>query len=252
MELYGLIGKTLSHSFSKQYFEEKFSKLGLNDCAYELFPLETIEEIKNLIVKHPNLKGLNVTIPYKESVIPFLDELDESAKAIGAVNCIKIGEQNAKKHLKGFNTDAFGFQQSIKPFLEPQHEKALILGTGGAAKAIEYVLNKIGVPTWNVTRYKKDGITNQFTYDELNAAILPHFKLIVNCTPVGMSPNENDCPALPYEAIESDFLLYDLVYNPELTLFLKKGKEKGAVCINGLSMLYHQADEAWKIWRNNN
>ncbi|MFY8186256.1 MAG: shikimate dehydrogenase family protein, partial [Bacteroidia bacterium] len=238
MELYGLIGKTLSHSFSKNYFEEKFTKLGLTDYSYELFPLENIEEIKNLIASQRNLKGLNITIPYKERVIPFLDELDGSAKAIGAVNCIKISEQNGKKFLKGFNTDAFGFQQSIKPFLEPQHEKALILGTGGAAKAIEYVLNKIGVPTWNVTRNKKEGIAQQFTYDDLNASIIPHFKLIVNCTPIGMSPNENDCPALPYEAIESDYLLYDLVYNPELTLFLKKGKEKDAVCINGLSMLY--------------
>ena len=250
MELYGLIGKTLSHSFSKNYFEEKFTKLGLTDYSYELFPLENIEEIKNLIASQPNLKGLNITIPYKERVIPFLDELDGSAKAIGAVNCIKISEQNGKKFLKGFNTDAFGFQQSIKPFLEPQHEKALILGTGGAAKAIEYVLNKIGVPTWNVTRNKKEAIAQQFTYDDLNASIIPHFKLIVNCSPIGMSPNENDCPALPYEAIESDYLLYDLVYNPELTLFLKKGKEKGAVCINGLSMLYHQADEALRIWRS--
>ena len=137
MELYGLIGKTLSHSFSKNYFEEKFTKLGLTDYSYELFPLENIEEIKNLIASKPNLKGLNITIPYKERVIPFLDELDESAKAIGAVNCIKISEQNGKKFLKGFNTDAFGFQQSIKPFLEPQHEKALILGTGGAAKDIK-------------------------------------------------------------------------------------------------------------------
>lgn len=248
MKQYGLIGKRLSHSFSKKYFEEKFNKLSLKNNSYDLFELSAISDFPALVKSHPDLLGLNVTIPYKETVLAFLDEFDESAMQIGAVNCIKITRTNGNTHLKGYNTDAFGFQQSIKPFLEPQHERALILGNGGSAKAVAYVLNKIGIPTWNVTRVKIEGIANQFTYEELNFDLLKHFKLIINCTPVGMSPASDVSPALPYEAIESDFLLYDLIYNPEETLFIKQGKSRSAVCINGLSMLYHQADEAWRIW----
>jgi len=249
MRQFGLIGKKLGHSYSKTYFEEKFNKLGISDCSYELFRLESIDEFPGIIESHTDLKGLSVTIPYKESIIPFLDSLDESAKETGAVNCIKVDTINGKKTLTGFNTDAFGFKQSIKPFLEPQHDKALILGTGGASKAVEYVLKQIGVNCFLVSRNKNDAKENYFTYDQLNEQnIIDHFKLIINTTPLGMYPDVNACPNISFDSIGPQHLLYDLVYNPEQTLFLKKGKEKGAVAINGLSMLYHQADKAWEIW----
>ncbi len=243
---FGLIGEKLSHSFSKIYFENKFKELNLIENEYNLYPLKSIEELHQLLSKETNLVGLNVTIPYKESVLDFLDELDNEAKNINAVNCIKIFNQNGYFKLKGYNTDAYGFRQSIKPFLESQHEKALLLGSGGAAKAVEYVLKTLGIIVFSVTRNKTQ--ENQFTYDELTSDILNQFKLIVNCTPVGMYPKIEEFPKIPYEAIKSDYLLYDLIYNPEETIFLKKGKENGAVCINGSSMLYHQADEAWRIW----
>lgn len=243
---FGLIGEKLNHSFSKIYFENKFKEMNLINHEYNLYPLKSIDELNEILSKEMNLLGLNVTIPFKEVVINYLDELDNEAKSINAVNCIKIKNQNGNLKLKGFNTDAYGFRQSIKPFLESQHEKALILGSGGAAKAVEYVLNKLGIIVFTVTRNKTK--ENQFTYEELTPEIMNHFKLLINCTPVGMFPNTSDFPDIPYETIKSDFLLYDLIYNPEETIFLKKGKEKGAVCINGLSMLYHQADEAWRIW----
>jgi shikimate dehydrogenase len=243
---FGLIGEKLDHSFSKIYFENKFNELNLKDHEYNLYPLKSINEFHQLLVSEPNLIGINVTIPFKEVVINYLDELDKEAKNINAVNCIKIINQNDNLKLKGFNTDAFGFRQSLKPFLESQHEKALLLGTGGAAKAVEYVLNTLGISVFSVTRNKTK--ENQFNYEELTADIMNHFKLIVNCTPVGMYPKTDEFPQIPYEAVQSDFLLYDLIYNPQETMFLKKGKEQGAVCINGSSMLYHQADEAWRIW----
>ena len=243
---FGLIGKKLGHSFSKNYFEKKFAELQLTDHEYHLFELENLSEFKSLISNEKELVGLNVTIPYKEGIIAYLDELDETASVVNAVNCIKIIRADHKIFLKGYNPDVFGFKQSLKPFLEPQQERALLLGTGGASKAVKHVLESFGIAVWEVSRNKTK--ENQFTYEELNEELINHFKLIVNATPIGMYPNNNDCPAIPYDAIERDFLLYDLVYNPEETLFLKKGKEKGAVCINGLSMLYHQADEAWRIW----
>ncbi len=251
MRQFGLIGKKLGHSYSKTYFEEKFSKLGISNCSYDLFRLESIDEFMGIIESNPDLKGLSVTIPYKESVIPFLDELDKSASETGAVNCIKVDTVNGKKKLTGYNTDAFGFQQSIKPFLEPQHDKALILGTGGASKAIEYVLKQIGVNCFFVSRTNELQKENYFTYEQVNEQkITDHFKLIVNCTPLGMYPDVDACPNISFDSIGPQHLLYDLVYNPEQTLFLKKGKEKGAVAINGLSMLYHQADKAWEIWNS--
>lgn len=255
LESYGLIGYPLSHSFSKKYFTEKFEKEQLNDHVYHLFPIEKIDEFPELIRKHPDLCGLNVTIPYKESIIPFLDELDETAKEIGAVNCIRIlkdPDASSQKKLIGYNTDAFGFRQSIKPFLETQHDRALILGTGGASKAVYYVLKTIGIDCYFVTRTKiisNQLITkNEFSYEELNEYVLSAFKLIVNTTPVGMYPNVNDAPAIPYEFITPSHLLYDLVYNPAETEFLKRGKEMGASTLNGLSMLHQQAEEAWRIW----
>ncbi|MGZ4118699.1 MAG: shikimate dehydrogenase family protein [Bacteroidia bacterium] len=262
-KLYGLIGYPLTHSFSKKYFTEKFEKENIADSTYELFPIVSIDLLPQLIKDNPNLRGLNVTIPYKESVIPFLDELDETAKIVGAVNCIKMepglpagqtGNKDQKSRLTGFNTDVFGFRQSIKPFLENHHERALIMGTGGASKAVEFVLKEIGIDCYFVSRDKNEvsGIRYQdkkiFSYDELNEYVLNAFKLIVNTTPVGMFPNINEAPQLPYDLISPSHLLYDLVYNPAETEFLKRGKEKGALIVNGLSMLHQQAEEAWRIW----
>jgi shikimate dehydrogenase len=255
LQSYGLIGYPLSHSFSKKYFTEKFEKEQLKDHEYHLFPIEQIEELPVLIKKYPALKGLNVTIPYKERFIPFLDELDETAKEIGAVNCIKIlpdPERESGKYLKGYNTDAFGFRQSIKPFLQAHHERALILGTGGASKAVHYVLKTIGTDCYFVTRTKiidNSLITkNEFSYEELNEHVISAFKLIVNTTPVGMSPHVNEAPAIPYEFLTPSHLLYDLVYNPPETEFLRRGRQMGTAVINGLSMLHQQAEEAWRIW----
>ena len=248
---YGLIGSPLTHSFSKKYFTEKFEKENISDCIYDLFPIESIDKLPQLIKDHPDLLGLNVTIPYKESVLPFLDELDETAKIVGAVNCIKIesGIRYQVSRLKGYNTDVFGFRQSIKPFLENHHERALILGTGGASKAVHYVLKEIGIDCYFVTRHKtQDASIKTFIYDELNENMINAFKLIVNTTPLGMFPDVNNAPQIPYEFISSSHLLYDLVYNPAETEFLKRGKEKGALIVNGLSMLQQQAEEAWRIW----
>jgi shikimate dehydrogenase len=239
---FGLIGKSLSHSFSRSYFEKKFIENELNDHFYKNFELETIEQFSN-VLKTQNLKGLNVTNPYKESVIPFLDELSIGAKEIGAVNCINI--VNGKTI--GYNTDAYGFGQSIKPFLDTTHGRALILGTGGASKAVAYALKKIGVEVFFATSSNKKN-TNTFFYDEINEGMMSAFKLIINTTPLGLYPNINEAPALPYHLFTDKHLAYDLIYNPEQTLFLKQAKEKGAVTINGLSMLHLQAQKSWEIW----
>lgn len=246
---YGLIGYPLSHSFSKKYFTEKFEKENITDAEYSLFPIESIEMLPDLIKNDPFLGGLNITIPYKESVIPFLTEIDPVAKAIGAVNCIKIGQPGTgNEKLTGYNTDVFGFRQSIKPFIETQHERALILGTGGASKAVHHVLKEIGIDCYFVTREKEHNRPKTFSYDELTDYIISAFKLIVNTTPLGMHPAINEFPQLPYGAISKGHLLYDLVYNPAETEFLKQGKQQGASVVNGLSMLHQQADEAWRIW----
>jgi len=249
-KLFGLIGFPLSHSFSKKYFEEKFTKDNLNDCKYNLYPLESLELFPTLISNNLSLKGLNVTIPYKETIIPYLTTLDETAKQVGAVNCIKINQLPDYTHeLIGYNTDVFGFRQSIKPFLESKHNRALILGTGGSAKAVEYVLKEIGIDCYFITRNKtKESVQNSFSYDELNENIISAFKLIINATPVGMFPNVNIAPDLPYQYITKEHLLYDLIYNPAETEFIKQGKLKGASTVNGLSMLYQQAEESWRIW----
>jgi shikimate dehydrogenase len=243
---YGLIGYPLSHSFSGRYFNEKFEKEQIRDASYELFPLENIADFPGLLKKNPGLLGLSVTIPHKEKIIPFLDELDPIAKAVAAVNCIRIDAQGKKT---GFNTDVFGFRQSIKPFLEMQHEKALILGTGGASKAVHYVLKEIGIDCYFVSR-KKTGAPGEkiFSYEELNDYAMNVFKLIVNTTPLGMFPDIENKPQLPYQALTPAHLLYDLVYNPAETAFLKAGKADGAKTVNGLSMLQQQAEEAWRIW----
>lgn len=244
----GLIGKSLSHSFSKSYLEEKFIKENKSDFLYSNFDLENLDTFPELILKH-HLSGLNVTKPYKESIIPFLNELDVTAKEIGAVNCVKITWENNTPFLKGYNTDYYGFAQSIKPFLEPIHQKALILGTGGASKAIAYALKNVGIDVYYVTSSEKKA-ANYFHYSELNQYVLNAFKLIVNCTPLGMYPKTTVCPDIPFQYLTPEHLLYDLIYNPEETLFLQKGKAQGAVTINGLNMLKLQADKAWEIWHS--
>lgn len=243
---FGLLGKSLSHSFSKSYFEEKFKKENLNGFTYSNFDLENLDSLSQ-IIENNNIKGLNVTIPYKEKIIALLNDIDPVAREIGAVNCIKVSKENNRLFLKGFNTDYYGFGQSIKPFLEPIHQRALILGTGGASKAIYYALRNVGVEVYFVTTGEKKA-SNYFHYSELNEHVLNAFKLIVNCTPLGMYPKTEALPDIPYQYITNQHLLYDLIYNPEATLFLKKGKEKGAVTINGLNMLKLQADKAWEIW----
>jgi shikimate dehydrogenase len=241
--LLGLIGFPLGHSFSKKYFTEKFQKENISDFEYLNFEIDSIDKLEEIIKSNPNLLGLNVTIPYKETVIPKLNSVDEIAKEIGAVNTIKITSEG---HLLGFNTDWLGFSKSLKPFLEPIHERALILGTGGASKAVAYALEKLGVQTIFVSR-KAVG-KNQLAYSDINENLLKHFLLIVNTTPVGTFPAIDEAPEIDCSGLSSNHLVYDLIYNPQQTLFLKKAKEKGATAINGLDMLKIQAEEAWKIF----
>lgn len=247
MKQFGLIGFPLEHSFSKKYFSKKFEKENI-DAQYELYELPHIEEFTHLI-QSANLSGLNVTIPHKQNVIPFLDMIDETAAQIGAVNVIQFICSDNKTLLKGFNTDVIGFIRSISPKLKEYHTKALILGTGGAAKAIEYGLKKLGLEVTYVSRVAKIG---QLTYQELNEQILLDNLLIVNASPVGTFPKMNECPEIPYQFLTQKHLLFDAVYNPSETLFLKKGKENGADTLNGETMLIGQAEAAWKIWNNIN
>ncbi|WP_346237088.1 shikimate dehydrogenase [Niabella insulamsoli] len=242
MNLYGLIGMPLAQSFSKKYFTEKFEKEGIEHAAYELFPLEGIDLLKGLLSRHPDLKGLNVTIPYKEEVLPFLHSLDADAAEIGAVNCIKINDGR----LKGFNTDAPAFETSLMPLLESHHKKALILGTGGAAKAVLHILNKLGIEYAFVSR--QPGA--DFVYEDLNEATLAAYPLIINATPLGSFPKVDTAPAIPYEYLTARNYLYDLVYNPAMTLFLQKGAAKGALIKNGYEMLVGQAELSWEIWND--
>ncbi len=244
MKVYGLLGFPLSVSFSKKYFTEKFEKEKLTDCVFELFPISSIESFPKLIEQYRNLKGLAVTIPHKQAVIPFLTHLDFTAKEIGAVNCIKI---NGSK-LTGFNTDALGFKASFEPLLQPHHKKALVLGTGGASRAVQYVLHQLSIPFLLVSRSPKE--KNSIGYNDINNTLLHAYSIIINCTPVGMAPNEENFPNLPYDLFNSGHLLYDLIYKPAETLFLAKGKAKGCLTKNGFEMLLIQAEENWKIWNN--
>ena len=242
MKQFGLIGKSLDHSFSKSYFENKFITEHIQNASYSNFPLEYIEEFKSLI-KKKTFSGLNITIPYKTSIIPFLNELSEEAKAIGAVNTIHF--KNDK--LIGYNTDYIGFHNAIKPFLKSTMEQALVIGTGGASKAVVYALEKIGIKCLCVSRLPNE---EQLSYNQLNDLVIKHHLLIVNTTPLGTAPKINECPDIPYQFITEQHLLVDLVYNPEETLFLKKGRKNLANILNGKSMLIHQAEEAWKIWNS--
>lgn len=243
--LFGLIGFPVSHSFSQTYFLEKFKNEGFNNCFYELFPLEKIDEFPFLIKKLPNLKGLNVTLPHKETVIPYLDSLDESAEGVGAVNTIKI--ENGE--LKGYNTDVFGFEKSLLRFMEKHQsvkiKNALVLGTGGASKAVQFVLKKMGISYYVVSRNVGKG---DLVYEDLDVNIYLKTHLIVNTTPLGMAPKIDTFPNLKYNLLNSNHFLIDLVYNPEKTVFLTKGKKQGCSVLNGLPMLHYQAEKAWEIW----
>jgi shikimate dehydrogenase len=283
MDTYGLIGYPLGHSFSRKFFTEKFEKEGI-DAQYLNFEIPSIKEFPDIIKNNPTLRGLNVTIPYKQQVMQYLDDISEEAKAIGAVNVVKIetlsptlphnGEGKAtgrrlevgndrpdgsphyggdvrrteRVYLTGYNSDVIGFVNSIKPLLKPHHKKALILGTGGASKAIRYGLEeKLGIETLFVSRKAHEGA---ITYEEVTTDMLQEYEVIVNCSPVGMFPHVDECSALPYEAMNENHLLYDLVYNPLETLFMKRGAAQGATVKNGLEMLHLQAIASWEFWEN--
>ena len=242
MRIFGLIGYPLSHSFSKKFFTEKFSREGLAECSYENFPIASVDELGR-VLSTPGLEGLNITIPYKEKVIPFLDYLSGTVKETGACNCIRV--QDNKYY--GYNTDVTGFELSLKRQWKPRHRKALVLGTGGAAKAIWFVLEKMGIEYLSVSRTAgKDRVT----YEQLTPAILKEYLLIINTTPLGMYPKVEEYPPLDYNAITGNHFLFDIIYNPEQTEFLKKGAARGAAVQNGQEMLEIQAEESWKIWNN--
>jgi shikimate dehydrogenase len=238
---YGLIGFPLSHSFSKKYFTEKFEKESILESSYELFPLENIDHLPLLLNQHSNLRGLNITIPYKEQVLRFLDELTPVVEEIQACNCIKI--QDGK--LVGYNTDVIGFEQTLERKLAPHHNQALVLGTGGAAKAVHYVLKKKGINYLQVSRTKRNGI---ISYEELNPEILETHTLVINTSPLGMYPAVDEAPEIPYGCLGARHYLYDLVYNPAKTRFLAEGERRGAAIENGGDMLVIQAEASWDIW----
>ncbi|MGV3696184.1 shikimate dehydrogenase family protein [Flavobacterium sp.] len=239
---FGLIGKNIDYSFSKKYFTDKFALGGLDDCSYTNFDIGSVEEFPKVIADNPDLKGLNVTIPYKETIVPYLGKLSKSAAAIGAVNVIRFTK---KGKLKGYNSDYFGFMKSLEPLLQPHHKKALILGTGGAAKAVSFALDQLGILYTFVTREEKEGMID---YDLINATTFDNHQIIVNCTPIGTAPNTKEFPPIPYNFFTEKHIAFDLIYNPEETQFLKKAKRKGAVTKNGHEMLVLQAEKAWKIW----
>jgi shikimate dehydrogenase len=245
--LYGLIGNSLSHSFSKDYFTNKFLQENIN-AEYQNFEMSDLFGFQDFTTKNKSLLGLNVTIPFKEKIIPYLEDLSEEAAKIGAVNCIKI-DKNSEK-LFGYNTDVYGFSQSIKPFLESGHTKALILGKGGASKAVEFVLKNLGIDCFFAVREKKLEHDNLFLYEELTIEMINQIPLIVNTTPLGTFPNINEIPPIPTSGIGSKHFVVDLIYNPTETSLLKTSKNQGALTLNGLSMLKIQAEKSWEIWNN--
>ncbi len=244
MRLFGLIGYPLTHSFSKKYFTEKFEKEGLDDCRYELFPIESITELPGLISQHPDLEGLNITIPYKKQVLPYLNHTAFIPAGLEACNCILFSEGQ----LIGYNTDVVGFRESLRPVLRPDQQSALVLGNGGATAAVIFALQQLGISYHIVSRALQPG--SDFTYQDLDHSIIQSHPIIINTTPVGMYPKEDHCPDMPYESIDERHLLFDLVYNPAQTLFLRKGAERGATIKNGEDMLLLQAEESWKIWNS--
>ena len=239
---FGLLGKNISYSFSKKYFIEKFALGNLDGYVYENFDLQSIEDFPKLITDNPELKGLNVTIPYKEEIIPYLNKLSKKAAQIGAVNVIRFTKKGT---LKGYNSDYYGFKKSLKPLLQSHHKKALILGTGGAAKAVAFALNELGILYTFVSREEKESMID---YNRINATTFDNYHIIINCTPLGTSPNTKEFPPIPYNFFTEKHIAFDLIYNPEETQFLKKAKKKGAITKNGYEMLVFQAEKAWKIW----
>ena len=244
-KLFGLIGYPLGHSFSRQYFIEKFAKENLADCSFENFAIPSIKEIDNLIATTPLLRGLSVTIPYKEQVLAFVHQLSDEVKMIGAANCIKIEAGVLTAH----NTDTIGFEESFQKKLLPHHTKALVLGTGGASKAVQYVLQKMGIHFLLVSR-SSSAQDNVIAYEMINKEMMENFSVIINCSPAGMEPNGHECPKVPYQFLTSKHYLFDLVYKPAKTLFLQKGEEAGCTVENGLEMLFIQAEANWKIWNS--
>ncbi|MDI5897290.1 shikimate dehydrogenase family protein [Flavobacterium yafengii] len=239
---FGLLGRNISYSFSKGYFTDKFNSENFAGCTYENFDIPEIAAFPEVIKNTSDLKGLNVTIPYKETILPFLDKLSKKAELIGAVNTIKITK---KGKLKGYNTDYYGFKKSLEPLLQPHHKKALILGTGGASKGVAFALDELDIPYTFVSREAKE---NGIDYDRINATTFDNYQIIINATPVGTSPNVDAFPLIPYEFFTEKHIAYDLIYNPAETQFLKKAKQQGAQIKNGLDMLIFQAEKAWKIW----
>lgn len=239
---FGLLGSNISYSFSKKYFTEKFYNELFEDTIYENFDIQSLEEFPTILKNNPDLKGMNVTIPYKETIIPYLDTLSEKAYKIGAVNVIRFTK---KGNLKGYNSDWYGFMKSLEPLLQPHHRKALILGTGGAAKGVAFALEQLGIFYTYVSR---EADKTSIDYNKINSTTFENYHIIINCTPVGTSPNTAEFPPIPYEFFTNNHIAFDLIYNPEETTFLKKAKEKGAIIKNGYEMLVFQAEKAWKIW----
>ena len=244
MDKYGLIGFPLGHSFSKDFFNEKFANEGVN-AKYINFEIPSIDNLPEILDSNPELRGFNVTIPYKEKVISFLDSVSAEARAIGAVNVVKVTHKGNNTILKGYNSDVIGFTKSIEPLLDKNHKKALILGTGGASKAINYGLKSLGLQTVFVSRYERP---ETIQYEKITPDIIKEYSVIVNCTPCGMYPHVDECPNLPYDAMNTHTILYDCIYNPDETLFMKKGKQYGATVKNGLEMLLLQAYASWDFW----
>ncbi|OFX63501.1 MAG: shikimate dehydrogenase [Bacteroidetes bacterium GWB2_41_8] len=247
MKTFGLIGHRLGYSFSRKFFAEKFEHENLADHEYVNFELDSIDEFPGIFDQNKNICGLNCTIPYKQQIMQFLDEIDAEAAQIGAVNTVKISYKDGSRFLKGFNTDIYGFENSLAPMLEEKHKKALILGTGGASKAIKHIFDKLKIEYLSAS-IEDQLFANEIRYNEITDELLKEYLIIVHATPIGTFPNVDNCPDIPYQSITSDHVLFDLVYNPEETLFLKKGKAQGAKIKNGLEMLHLQAIRAWEIW----
>jgi shikimate dehydrogenase len=246
MRLFGLIGFPLSHSFSGKYFEKKFAAEKITDAEYRLFPFENISDIRQFAEQQKELQGFNVTIPHKINILPYLDIISEEAASIGAVNCVKIDRNASGITLTGYNTDTYGFQEALIPQLQPFHKNALVLGTGGASKAVCYTLQTLGINYTLVSRSPNS--ENTLTYPQIDENILNHNLLIINTTPIGMYPDIENCPSIPYRFLTKKHLLYDLIYNPAETKFLQLGRERGVTTINGQKMLELQAEKSWEIW----
>jgi shikimate dehydrogenase len=247
MNIYGLIGYPLGHSFSKKFFTEKFEREGLTNYQYLNFEIESINLFPSIFERYPEIKGLNCTIPYKQQVMQYLDDIDEETQQVGAVNTIKPIRTTSGLKLKGFNTDIIGFERSLKPMLNEKHKKALILGTGGASKAIKHILVKLGIEYISAS-IENELFEKEIRYEHIDRKMIEERLVIINATPLGTFPKIDKCPAIPYEFLTKDHVLFDLVYNPEVTLFMKKGIEKGAKVKSGLEMLHGQAEASWEIW----